>query len=126
MWVEYLRHGASGPAAELDALIDGREVVTCGPVVAEILAGTSGADRERVANVLRALPWIELTRPLWLRAGALAAELRAGGGAVPLTDVEIAVTAISGKATLWTADSDFQRIVALEPELSLRPFGHRA
>jgi predicted nucleic acid-binding protein len=43
------------------------------------------------------------------------AELRDRGLHVPLTDVEIAVAAEAANASLWTRDSDFQRIADVLP-----------
>ena len=41
MWVEYLRHGAQGWAAEVADGIERGEVLVCGPVLAELISGTS-------------------------------------------------------------------------------------
>jgi predicted nucleic acid-binding protein len=38
---------------------------------------------------------------------------------VALTDVEIAVSAVSAGATVWTHDSDFERIRRVTPQLQL-------
>ncbi|MGH2761220.1 MAG: PIN domain-containing protein [Thermoleophilaceae bacterium] len=121
VWVEYLRRGDRGRAGEIDELVARQKVVTCAPVVAELLAGTSRADRARLAAVLAALPWAELGRAQWIRVGGVAAELRGAGLAVPLTDVEIAVAAVEARATLWSADSDFERVAGSLENLELRP-----
>jgi predicted nucleic acid-binding protein len=91
--------------------------VTCGPVVAELLAGTAERDRGKLARALDGLPWIELGRPEWQRAGELVASLRGAGMSVPLTDIEIAVVALAAEATVWTADADFRRIAQVADEL---------
>jgi predicted nucleic acid-binding protein len=116
-WVEYLRRGEAGRAAGLDRRVERREVATCGPVVAELLAGTAERDRGKLARALDGLPWIELGRPEWHRAGELAASLRGAGMSVPLTDIEIAVAALAAEATVWTADADFRRIAQVADEL---------
>jgi len=121
VWVEYLRHGDEGRASGLDELVARREVVTCGPVVAELIAGTGRRDRDRVARVLEGIGWSELGYADWLRVGEVAAELRAEGKTVPLTDVEIAVAALAAGAAVWSGDSDFERIAGVVKDLELQP-----
>ncbi len=121
VWVEYFRRGSDGAAGPLDELAARRELVTCGPVVVELLAGTSRDDRERLSRTLEGLPWVDLGRREWIRVGEIAGELRAAGATVALTDIEIAVAAMTAEAVVWSADSDFERIAAVVGELQTRP-----
>lgn len=117
----YLRHGPGDPrGARIDALLSHGELLICGPVVAELLAGTSERDREQLEESLRGLDWAELDRQAWSRAGSLAARLRAAGETVPLTDVFIASAALAADAELLTADSDFERVARQEPRLRVQ------
>ena len=120
VWVEYLRRGAQGWAAELDELLQRREVLMCGPVLAELVAGLPSDRRSGFWVRWQALPWAELERSSWLRAGALAGDLRRRGATVPLTDIVIAVAAARAGATLWSADADFERLTAVMDDLTLR------
>lgn len=119
VWVDYLRAGTEGPAARLDELLEAESVVVCGPVLAELLAGTPSERRNDLWHALEALPWAELDRAAWRRIGEAAHELRAVGLSVPLTDLAIAVAAVSAGASLWTRDEDFRRISSALPELEL-------
>lgn len=119
IWVEYLRRGDMGDAWHLDALLLTGEVVVCGPVVAELLAGTKRRDRDELWLSLRSLPWAELGHVEWRRVGQTAGDLRERGQTVPLTDVQIAVSATSMNAGLWTHDSDFQCIAAVLGDLQI-------
>ena len=121
VWVAYLRGGAGDPiGAELAAVLERGELVVCGPVVSELLTGTGERDRDRLGATLRALDWVDLDRSAWIAAGELAAKLRGAGATVPLTDVTIAVAAISADAQLLSTDSDFERIAELEHRLRVR------
>ena len=121
IWVTYLRHGPGHPqAAELAGRLREGGVLTCGPIVSELLTGTAERDRERLGSTLRALDWVDLDRAEWIAAGELAAKLRAGGETVPLTDVTIAVAAVAAGAELLSADSDFERIARYERRLRHR------
>jgi predicted nucleic acid-binding protein len=117
IWVEYLRRGTQGAAAALDDLLADEAVLVCGPVLAELLAGTRADDRETLWHALGALPWAELDHEGWRRAGAVASALRSDGVTLPLTDIEIAVACEGAEAALWTRDSDFERLGAHLPAL---------
>lgn len=117
VWVEYLLTARSGKAARLDELLANGEVVMCGPVAAELLAGTTERQRAALWQLLAGLSWSDIGRRAWRRVGEVAAALRDRGGSVPLTDLEIAVAAVEAGASLWTRDRDFDRIAAALPEL---------
>jgi len=89
----------------------------CGPVVAELLAGVVATRRDELWQLLAGLPWADLGRPEWRRVGDVAGAMRRSGTTVALTDVEIAVAAVTAGAELWSRDSDFDRIAGVLPEL---------
>lgn len=120
IWVAYLRAGAADTTRELTKALEHREVLTCGPVVAELLAGTRPHDRETLLASLGGLRWADLDRRAWQSVGLLAAELRDRGEVLPLTDLEIAVAAHATRVTLWTTDRHFERIAARLDGLELR------
>ena len=53
VWIEYLRRGKGSKSARLDDLLVAGEVLVCGPVVTELLAGAKSPDRGRL--------WLQLT-----------------------------------------------------------------
>jgi predicted nucleic acid-binding protein len=120
IWVTYLRAGGQDVTDELSALLERREVLACGPVVAELVAGARPSDRATLLASLAGLPWAELDHQAWHSVGLLAAELRDRGQRLPLTDLEIAVAARSSGAVLWTADHHFDRLAPLLDGLELR------
>ena len=130
VWVEYLRTEGSAPkraaryspAEALDGQLEQAQVVTCGPVAAELLAGARGPQREALTTQLGALPWIDLKHADWLAVGQTAGKLGEQGQTTPLIDVQIAVCAVVAEAELWTRDSDFERIAAVLDGLRLRLF----
>jgi predicted nucleic acid-binding protein len=119
IWVELLREGKRGPAGELDRLLEEHSVLACGPVVAELLAGTPPERQEELWLLLSSLPWAELDAFGWREIGLVAGRLRRAGGSLPLTDVVIAVCAARARAVLWTGDEDFMRIAEVLPSLEL-------
>lgn len=115
VWVDYLRHGAAGPAAALDGLLAAGGVVMCGPVAAELLAGISDRARDDLWQQLAGLPWADLERLQWRQIGEAAAAVRRSGMTVALTDIEIAVASMAADADLWSRDSDFDRLALALP-----------
>lgn len=119
VWVEFSRRGSQGRAAALADLLDGGDVATCGPVAAELLAGSEGEVAERIWEMLASLPWAELDPAGWREVGTAAARLRRDGQTLPLTDLVIAVAAARAGHLLWTFDNDFERIAGVLGELQL-------
>ncbi len=123
VWIGYLRQDdleRGSLADRLDSLIDRQQVLMCGPVAAELIAGAREDQREMLAGELAAQPWVELKRSDWLTVGRTAGELRRRGETVPLIDIQIAVCAVKGEAELWTRDRDFERVAGALEGLRVR------
>lgn len=118
VWIEFLRRGQGVEAEVFRGLLMRDELVVCGPVVAELLTGTSRAQRFDLWRRLAGLPWADLGRDEWQLVGEASAQLHEAGSTVPLTDIEIAVAARSVDAALWTKDVDFDRIASVLSGLS--------
>jgi predicted nucleic acid-binding protein len=118
VWIDYFR-GTEPTATQLGRLLTDEPPSICGPILAELVAGTPATQREDVWMALASLPFVELGRDAWTLAGELAHELRRRGTSVPLLDVLIAVAAVRAKTSLWTSDHDFERIAEVMPELEL-------
>lgn len=119
VWIAYFRAEARA-VSRFEALTDASELMTCGPVAAELLTGVRRIeDREDLWDRLIAIRWAAIDAAHWRSAGEAAAHLRASGRSVPLTDVVIAVAAARARATLWTYDSDFDRLAEVVTDLEL-------
>ncbi len=118
VWIDYLR-GTEPTATELDRLLAEEPPPICGPIIAELLAGVSAAQRDELWLALASLPYAELGRDAWALAGDLACELRSTGRTVPLVDLLVAIAAVRSDAALWTRDKDFERVRGVLPDLQL-------
>jgi predicted nucleic acid-binding protein len=110
VWVDYLKLGERGPGAAVRTLLLRRDVIACGPVVAELLAGTPPAGRAELSMLMNGLPWADLDRDAWRRIGEVVGDLLRLGFRIPLTDAAIAVAAVDSGARLWSRDAHFDRI----------------
>ena len=119
IWIEFARRGGEGRGSPLRQLLDSGEVATCGPVLAELLAGSEGEVEERTWATLSSLPWAELEPPAWRELAAIARRLRRAGARLALTDLIIALTAARAGHALWSFDRDFVRIAEFLEGLEL-------
>ena len=122
VWIEYLRTPDSEHGRALDSLLDRKEALLTGVVIAEVVQGL-GPDRQRTAvtDYLARLPYSDLSKDGWLHVGELAYQMRREGHTPGLADLAIATVAIEGGHELYTLDADFQRV----PGLTLHQVGPR-
>lgn len=117
-WIEYFRPGGSTLGQLVGRAIASEAVYTCGPILYELVQGArSEKECASLLNALRALPYLDMTETLWIKAGQLSATLRKAGKSIPLSDILIATLAIEHTLEIMTVDEHF-RIV---PGLSIIP-----
>lgn len=114
VWVQYFRDPQSAHGDEVERLIGAGEVALVGVVYTELVRGARD-ERELLLlkHRLEALPFIEVSREIWRRAGELLFQLRRQGVSVPLPDAIIAAIALEGGHQLYTLDEHFQRVPGL-------------
>ena len=89
-------------------------MLTCGVVLLELLQGIKiPREEELVKNALLALPHLEMTREIWLKAGKLASFLRSKGRILPLSDIIIVAIALEHGCAVLTIDRHFEAIDGL-------------
>ena len=113
-WIDYFRPGKSelGPAVERAIASDC--VYACGPVIYELVQGArSEREKGSLVSALGALPYLEMTEALWIKAGQMSAALRKTGKTVPLSDILIAALAIEHGLAVMTLDEHFRLIPGL-------------
>jgi predicted nucleic acid-binding protein len=115
VWVEFLRSGRGKNSAIVKYLIGTAQAMTCGMVLAELLAGVrSIEDRRQLREALTGLDYLEMREQTWRLAGELAADLRAKGRTVPMSDLTIAALAIEHGLSILTADSHFLNVPGVQ------------
>jgi predicted nucleic acid-binding protein len=116
VWIEVFRRGSS---FALESVVDLDEVVTCGPVIQEVI---QGFDDERAFRVARdsmvALPILE--NPMTLQVYEQAAELyrrgrRAGQTVRSSVDCLIAACALLHDVEVLHRDRDYDAIATIAP-----------
>ena len=115
IWIEFFR-GRSKIADRLEMLLIEHAICTCGVVLFEILQGIkSETEKNKVLNIFIDLPYIEMTKALWVKASELSQSLKKNGINLPLSDIFIATIAIENKLSVFTLDDHFNQI----PNLNL-------
>jgi predicted nucleic acid-binding protein len=114
-WIDFFKGNQTPLADSLAQALLQSEVVTCGVVLYELLQGVKKpADEELALNALQALPHMEMSRELWIKAGKLSATLRKGGHTLPLSDIIIATIALHHTCSVLTVDRHFAEIPGLK------------
>ena len=111
VWVEFLRGGEGRNPGAVEDLIRSSQAVTCGIVLAELLAGVRNAgERIQLQEALAGLDYVETRERTWRRAGELAAELRSKGRTLPMSDLIVAALAIEHGLSVFTIDNHFRHV----------------
>lgn len=114
VWIEFFREPESEFTLHLKSLLRERKVIMVGMVMAEILQGVkSPKEANLVEQNLAKLPYLEITREIWVTAGKMSASLRSTGNTIPLSDLVIAAMALSGNHAIFTVDQNFTKIDGL-------------
>ena len=111
VWIDFFRNPESGISARLRQLLLERRVVMVGMVLAEILQGIrSPREAKTVKEALGRLPYLEITKEMWEKAGELSASFRKGGKTIPLSDLVIAAAGHLADHEVFTVDPHFDDI----------------
>lgn len=110
-WIDYFRPGGNALGQHLERALSSDTVYACGPVLYELVQGArSEKERASLTGALGALPYLEMTEALWIKAGQLSTTLRKRGKTVPLSDILIATLAIEHDLAIMTVDEHFHDI----------------
>ena len=89
VWIEFFREPASEFTLHLKSLLRERKVIMVGMVMAEILQGVkTPKEASLVEQNLAKLPYLEITRDIWVTAGKMSSSLRRAESIIPLSDLK--------------------------------------
>lgn len=115
VWIEFFRKPESDLTVYLKGQLRERRVTMVGMVLAEILQGIKVQKEARlVKESLKKLPYLEMTRDIWEKAGEISASLRRKGITIPLSDLIISALAISVDYEVFTIDPHFEQVHGLK------------
>ena len=110
-WVHYFREKHSPESEIIDGFIEDGAVCTTGVVIAELLSGARNKrDASRLKKLLSIMPFLEVTEPIWYRAGEYRSRMRRKGFVAGIPDTIIAAVAAHYEVQLYTLDNHFSRI----------------
>jgi predicted nucleic acid-binding protein len=113
VWVAAFRSRAGREADHLTSLLDADAVALAAPVRVEILSGASNEDRPRLRKVLSALPVYFPTMETWKRIDAWIDQAGRAGERFGFADLLIAALSADRGGSIWSLDSDFDRMEKL-------------
>jgi predicted nucleic acid-binding protein len=93
------------------SLIELNQAAITGVVIAELLQGVKHEkENQRLRVLLSSIHYLQTEDSDWMNAGKLAAQLRAKGLTLPLTDVLIATVAQRNQVSVLTIDKHFHHL----------------
>jgi hypothetical protein len=114
VWIDFFRSADSPHSLHLKQLLREERVILQGLVLAEVIQGIrTQKESGIVKRALQKLPYIEMTREAWEKAGEISASLLRKGITIPLSDVIVASCALSEGLEIFTLDSHFKKIPGL-------------
>ena len=114
VWIPFFNRPDSVEKQALDALIDADEVAMAGVVLAELLQGCrTRKDRDEINDAMLSLPYLEITRDIWILAGDTSSFLLRRGITLPMPDLVVAAIALKNQCRLYSLDAHFQKIPSL-------------
>ena len=114
VFIDFLK-GSDKIAKEITNLIESNRIVSTGIIIAELMQSIKKPiEEERIADLLTGVGILEISTPLWIKAGRLSSSLRRKGINLPLTDTAIAILALEYDLTLFTFDNHFTQIPNLK------------
>ena len=114
VWIDALRQPGREDADVLRQLIDADLVALPVPVRSELLIGTGGRTRDRLARTLLALPLIYPTDDTWATLDQWTKRAGEAGERFSLGDLLVGVLAATEQALVWSHDDAFRRMAAME------------
>ena len=113
VWIEFFKT-ESETGNKLESLIIENSVWVCGIVLFELLQGIqSEAEKVKILSALSDMPYAEMSKFLWQRAGELSASLKKRGIHIPLSDICMSAIALEYNLTVFTIDKHFKQIPGL-------------
>jgi predicted nucleic acid-binding protein len=115
VWIDFFNHPQAPLTLYVKTLLRNRQVILVGMVLAEILQGIKNPkEASTVQQSLEKLPFLEMTREDWKKAGDLSATLRRKGLTIPLSDLIIGALAVKESLEILTTDPHFKKIPGLK------------
>jgi tRNA(fMet)-specific endonuclease VapC len=115
VWIEFFRSSDTPHSMYLKRLLREGSVILQGLILAELLQGIKTRKESGIVKkALQKLPYIEMTREVWEKAGEISSALLRKGVTIPLSDVIVASCAVSEGFEILTLDSHFKKIPGIK------------
>jgi predicted nucleic acid-binding protein len=110
-WIDFFKSRTGELGNNATSLIELNQAAITGVVIAELLQGVKHEkENQRLRVLLSSIHYLPTEDSDWMNAGKLAAQLRAKGLTLPLTDVLIATVALRNQVSVLTIDKHFQHL----------------
>lgn len=110
-WIDFFKSRTGELGNKVASLIEVNQAAITGVVIAELLQGVKHEkENQRLRVLLSSIHYVSTDDIDWTKAGQLAAQLRAKGLTLPLTDVLIAAVVQRNQVSVLTIDKHFHHL----------------
>jgi predicted nucleic acid-binding protein len=110
VWIEFFKP-RSEIGNKLESLLKKPSIWICGIVLFELVQGVkSAAEKATILETMSGLPFAEMSKSLWQKAGELSSSVKRKGLNLPLSDILVAALAIEYNLKIFTLDKHFEKI----------------
>ncbi len=110
VWIDFFRKNSPAGDTVVELLSKGL-VWVAGIVLFELVQGAkSETEKARIVSRLSGLHYVEMSVPLWQKAGELAMLLKKNGLNLPISDILLAAVALEHNLPVFTLDKHFESI----------------
>lgn len=110
IWIEYFKNNDVYVSFVENAL-DTLSAYIAGPVVCELLQGVKSIkENEALSSCIDAIPFIDVSKDDWVKAGDILYKLRKQGITIPMANVILGAVCLNNGLTIITLDKHFEKI----------------
>jgi predicted nucleic acid-binding protein len=114
LWIDYFRRKTPlAVKSQIDQIVNNPDIVTCEPILFELLRAISRADSARIEEYFATIPVLPTPQTLWTDARTLGQKCSHSGFLPRAMDLLIAQIGLHHGATITTFDDHFRRIGAV-------------
>jgi predicted nucleic acid-binding protein len=114
LWIDYFRRKTPlAVKSQIDQIVNNPDIVTCEPILFELLRAASRTDSTRIEEYFATIPVLPTPQALWTDARMLGQRCSNAGFLPRSMDLLIAQISLDHGATITTFDDHFKQIGAV-------------
>lgn len=114
VWIEYFKNNDEFVNL-IENAFESMSVCITGPVICELLQGVkSTKEYQMLSSCIDAIPFIDVNKNDWVKAGEISHSLKKQGITIPMADIIIGAVCLNNGFKILTQDKHFQNIPGIK------------